>query len=569
MDSSLSSAGVDGEARRYFDITSFRPGQREALDAVLSGDDALVVLPTGAGKSLIYQIAALVMPGTVIVVSPLIALMHDQTESLRRRAVPGVAALHSQIPDGEQRDVLAALGEGRLNLLYVTPERCAQEEFLEIARRTRIDLFAVDEAHCISEWGNDFRPAYLLLDDAARALGRPPILSLTATATPWVREQIIERLTMNDPRVIVRGFDRPNLFYEVYRADDDRAKRHLLRSLLTRAALDDGTQNDMALRDAGDGSGIIYTGFTRQARELSQWLNRQGVHAAYYHGQMRAAGRTAVQEAFQAGEVRAIAATNAFGLGIDRGDLRFVVHYDVPASIEAYYQESGRAGRDGDFARCPLLFREEDLRKAAFAGGSGSLSLEEVARIAEVLRRSPAGGLTRTNIIEQSGLSRGHVIRGLELLTFAEALSERRGRYRPLNLDDARLQQAVEREERRRTHDRTRLEMVRAYAQAEGCRRQFLLQYFGQYDPPDTCSMCDRCVPRAGEGPVPNEGLPSRPAGGPFQPGDQVCHVVWGAGTVQHVTDERLTLHFADAGYRILDLAAVQEQHLLRPIDRL
>jgi ATP-dependent DNA helicase RecQ len=561
MDSPQQGAVADA-AERYFDITTFRPGQREGLDAVLAGDDALVVLPTGAGKSLIYQLSALILPGTVIVVSPLIALMRDQTERLRQIEFPGVAALHSQIPETEQRDALTALREQRLRLLYVTPERCALEDFLVVAQQAQISLLAVDEAHCISEWGHDFRPTYQLLDDAARALGRPPVLALTATATPWVREQIVERLQLRAPRVIVRGFDRPNLFYEVCRADDDREKHRLLGALLAEGRADYPAAISGQLAHASMGSGIVYTGLTRSARDLSQWLNRHGVHAAYYHGQMRARGRTAVHESFQNGQVRAIAATNAFGLGIDRPDLRFVVHYDAPASVEAYYQESGRAGRDGDLSRCTLLFREQDLGRAAFTGGSGAITHDEAEQVAGVLRRASAGGLSRAAVAEQTGLPKSHVIRCLELLVANEAASERRGRYRPLALDASRLQQAIEQEDRRRAHDRTRLDMLRAYAAAEGCRRQFLLQYFGQFNAPDSCGMCDRCVPRVGE--RPGAAVSAHPAdAGPFQPGDRVTHAAWGDGTVQHVTGERLTVHFADAGYRTLDLDAVLERDLL------
>src|SRR5215203_2854575 len=271
-------AGPEDALVRFFDLTTFRPGQREALDAVLAGSDTLVVLPTGAGKSLIYQVAGLLLPGVTLIVSPLIALMRDQTERLRERAISGVGVLHSQILESEQRATLVALREGRLRMLYVTPERCASDDFLAVAAQADVSLLAIDEAHCISEWGHDFRPSYLLLDDAARALGRPPTLALTATATPLVREQISERLQLRSPRVIVRGFDRPNLFFEVQRVDDEREKRRILGSAITGQPSGYPPAIDAELRRAGVGSAIVYTALTRSARALSQWMNQQGVH---------------------------------------------------------------------------------------------------------------------------------------------------------------------------------------------------------------------------------------------------------------------------------------------------
>ena len=553
---------------RFFGEAAFRPGQQEAIEAVLAGEDTLVIMPTGSGKSLVYQVAALLLSGPVLVVSPLIALMRDQIEALRERGVPDIAALHSQVPEGEQRETLAALREGRLHLLYVTPERCAQEEFLGVARAAGISLLAVDEAHCISEWGHDFRPTYQLLDDAARALGRPPIVALTATATPWVRDDIIQRLQLRRPRVVARGFDRPNLFYEVYAVHDNDEKRRRLGSIVADDQPRYAGSLGAELARTGTGSGIVYTALTKSARSLSQWLNRRGVHAAYYHGQLRAGQRNAVQDRFREGAVRLIAATNAFGMGIDRADLRLVTHYDAPPSIEAYYQESGRAGRDGELARCPLLFQEEDLGRAAFAGGSGVIEQHELERVGAVLAHAPAAGAGRRALAEHTGLPVQRVVRALELLVAAGAVAERRGRYRLTQIDTARLDEAVQQDERRRAHDRTRLEMVRTYARAEGCRRRFLLQYFGQYDAPEQCGMCDRCLPRRDERPRTTVAAPATPApDAPFQPGDEVEHQSWGRGTVQHIAERRVTVHFAEAGYRTLDVDAVVERELLRVAD--
>src|SRR5581483_1256867 len=366
--------------RRSFGFDRFQPGQAEALEAVLAGRDALAILPTGGGKSLIYQLAAL-LPGTTLVVSPLIALMHDQVRDLQGRGYPGVAALHSDLPEPEQREALEALAARRLRLFYVTPERAASAEFRARAHGARIALLAVDEAHCISEWGHDFRPAYMLLAEAANALGRPPMVALTATATPRVRDEIVRRLGLREPRIVVRGFDRSNLFFEVYAAGTEAEKRSILRRILAEAAPQYPSPRGAEAVAAGQGAGILYTALTKTARTLSQWLNREGVLAAYYHGQLRAAQRSALHERFRDGAVRAIVATNAFGLGIDRADLRFVIHVDVPASLEAYYQEAGRAGRDGKFARCALLFDDQDLERIAFSTGSARIEREDLERI--------------------------------------------------------------------------------------------------------------------------------------------------------------------------------------------
>lgn len=558
-------ASPDDALRRVFALDSFRPGQREALDTICAGRDLIAIMPTGGGKSLIYQLAALLLPGTTLVVSPLIALMRDQVESLRAQQYPGVAALNSQIPEPEQQAALEALREQRLNLLYVTPERCTDESFLQIAREARISLLAIDEAHCISQWGHDFRPTYLLLDEAARVLGRPPIAALTATATPWVRDEIAQRLGLRTPHVVARGFDRPNLFYEVYSTGGEFEKRQTLRRIIAEGEADYPQPLGARLQAASAGSGIVYTAFTKSARALSQWLNRHGLLAAYYHGQLKAGQRNAVQERFTQGAVRAIAATNAFGLGIDLPELHYVVHWDAPPSLEAYYQESGRAGRDGALARCPLLFSDDDIGRVAFASGSSGVEAGRLEEIVECVRRSPSG-FTRRGLAAAVALPLAQTVRLLEILTAAGAISERRGRYRAATIDIDRIRAAVEHDEQRRAHERTRGEMVRAYAQTNGCRRQFLLQYFGEYDTPDFCGMCDRCVPRTTAParvvatPVPDSALES-----PFRPGDAVEHATWGQGIVQHVAEDSLTALFDAAGYRTLDLRTVLERNLLRP----
>jgi ATP-dependent DNA helicase RecQ len=559
---------VDEALRRFFGLAAFRPGQRDALLAVLDGRDCLVILPTGSGKSLVYQLAAALLPGTVIVVSPLIALMRDQALELAERGYAGAAALHSQIPEPEQRQTLSDLRAGRLKLLYVTPERCADDEFRAAAREATISLFAVDEAHCISEWGHDFRPAYLLLAEAVKALGRPPTAAFTATATPWVRDDVIARLDLQSPVVVVRGFDRPNLFFEVYRPAGERNKPAEIAGLLVDGVVEHEEYeppNAERLAEASAGRGIVYTAFTRTARELSQWLNRCGVLAAYYHGQLRAGQRNAVHERFREGGVRLIAATNAFGMGIDLPDLHFVAHYDPPPSLEAYYQEAGRAGRDGRFARCPLLWREEDLGATAFTSVGGAVTQEDLERVAAALDGAPPLGITQNALAQRTGLRLARVARALEPLVAVRAAAPadaNTGRYRLVDGSETSLRRALEREGRRVAHDRTRLAMVRTYARLDSCRRQFLLQYFGQYDAPGSCGMCDRCAPRRGERAQP-AGVPPVPEDAPLA-GETVWHQAWGRGVVQHVSADRVTVHFDSGGYRTLDLQGALRRGVLR-----
>jgi ATP-dependent DNA helicase RecQ len=329
---------------RHWGHDGFRPGQREAVEAVLAGEDVLAVLPTGGGKSVCYQVPAVVLGGLTVVVSPLIALMQDQVEGLRARGVEA-ALITSQVPyrEAEQRWTDAEFGKYRL--LYIAPERLESETFRARAGRLPVRLLAVDEAHCISEWGPDFRPAYRRLAEAADLMGRPPVVALTATATPEVRRDIAEQLGLRSPRVVVRGFDRPNVVPSVFHTG---AKVEKLREVLA----------------AVPGTGIVYTGTRQGAEDWAERIRKLGASAEAYHAGLSATRRAEVQARWQAGQTRVIAATNAFGMGIDKPDVRFVVHIDVPASIEAYYQEAGRAGRDGKTSYALALFTESDADAA-------------------------------------------------------------------------------------------------------------------------------------------------------------------------------------------------------------
>ena len=557
---------IQATLREAFGHESFRPGQERAIRALLAGRDTLAIFPTGAGKSLVYQLAAQLLPGATVVVSPLLALMKDQVEALQANGL-GVSLLNSTLSHGEAAEQLRRLRREQAKLLYVTPERFENDEFMQAARRLEIGLVVVDEAHCISEWGHSFRPSYLQLPGAIGRLGRPTVLALTATATPWVRGDIVERLGLRDPEVVVRGVDRPNLFFEVRRVESEDHDRRMLRHLFTDDCDEYPPELAPRLCGAMQGSGIIYTATTRAAQETAEWLQSWGVAADYYHGQRSRADRERVQDAFMAGGLRVIAATNAFGLGVDKPDVRFVVHRDIPGSLEAYYQEAGRAGRDGEFARCVLIYRPGDLGRAAFLSAGGQLTPEELRRAWDGMLASP--GATQRELRAATGLGQADLTRAVELLKQAGAIAERRRRLHPRDpqFDLARI--SLEGEEHRRAYERSRVEMMRGYAEADDCRRRFVLSYFGEELAAERCGMCDNDVPRETRQSIavnPDEELPE-PIRSPFHPGERVEHASWGAGVVQSVAASSLTVLFDTAGYKTLAAATVQERGLLRLLE--
>jgi ATP-dependent DNA helicase RecQ len=546
--------------KEIFGFDSFRPGQEEAIRAVLEGRDTLAVMPTGGGKSLCYQVPALMQQSLTVIVSPLISLMKDQVDSLIQSSVAEAAALHSGLSPEERWEVERRVRTGEVRMLYVAPERLRSLEFVLSLRRAGVGLFVVDEAHCISEWGHNFRPDYLFLPRAARDLGSPPILALTATATPRVRDDILRSLRMRDPRVVVTSFNRPNLTYRVLSAKE---KKHKLPLILD------------VIRNSSP-PGIVYATTRKESEELATSLRRSGIDAAAYHAGMGAAERSDVQERFMTDELSVVVATVAFGMGVDKPNVRFVIHSSVPGSLPAYMQESGRAGRDGDSAQCVILYRNADLGRRKRLVTLGTAGEEDVGSFFRALSGMENGG--RTNVppgalsalggveaeaagivlgsLEESGL----IHRGYDLWAEVEVRSldeereglreevaavhaalpgsgtiglpdlARRAGVRPsvaqgalyrMMLDgtaeiiprgyvvDVRLRtQSLDTRNRRAIAARLKTRASAAYAQIRNveayatlttCRREYLLRHFGDMEEVAPCAGCDICLGDADE----------------------------------------------------------------------
>ncbi|RPJ69600.1 MAG: ATP-dependent DNA helicase RecQ [Acidobacteria bacterium] len=469
--------------RDRFGHERLRPGQEQVIRSVLDGRDTLAIMPTGAGKSLCYQLPALELPGTTIVVSPLISLMKDQVDKLDEMGV-AASQVNSALSVRETRESLDQIDEDSAEFVFTTPERLTEPSFVDRLQGRKIDLFVVDEAHCISEWGHDFRPAFLALRDARRALGSPQVLALTATATEAVVQDILERLGIRGAAVLNTGVYRPNLTYEVARTPNEIEKeRRLLRVL-----------------DETQGTGIVYTATVKACNEVADRLEGLGLSVARYHGRLGAKERRETQDRFMSGSLRAIVATNAFGMGIDKQDIRFVVHYQVPGSLEAYYQESGRAGRDGEPASCVLLYQVEDRRTQQFFLGGRYPGFQQVLAVYRALETTPrsAAGHTIHEVRESAaGAATSKVRVALNMLKEAGIAREARGAHFSLlrrDVPGAELEELARQYEERGQADRARLERMLQYAQSALCRWKILLEYFGDEIPWERCGHCDNCL---------------------------------------------------------------------------
>lgn len=564
----LTLADAREKLRHGWGYDTFRAGQERAVGAVLEGRDTLVILPTGGGKSLCYQVPALLLPGLTVVISPLISLMKDQVDALTARGLPA-AFINSTLSSGEVSDRMARAQRGELKLLYVAPERFDQGSMAERLCRMGVSLLAVDEAHCVSEWGHDFRPSYLRVRNVRGELGNPPTVALTATATPEVRADIARQLALRDPEVVITGFDRRNLHYHV---------------LPTRTEQDKDDALVRALRER-EGLAVVYASTRRSVERITGVLERARIPVVGYHAGLDDARRHEVQEAFMREEVRAIVATNAFGMGIDKPNVRLVVHHSMPGTLEAYYQEAGRAGRDGAHSDCVLLhsfpdrFTHEFFIKGAFPERSlvesvyrslqrnadrsglvalgprdllaelpGKVSEREVDSALRILGRAgalvtesdsatrvfirllatperirrelPAGGgmelellralwrgvgkaIQRGALVDVDGLPPGFggsqgVFPLLDWLQDRQFVAwERTGGGTRLTRPATPLGAFPvdwEGQERRRRGELSKLDAVQRYAYTTGCRRAFVLRYFGDTAAGEACSGCDNCL---------------------------------------------------------------------------
>ncbi len=480
--------------QEFFGFDAFRLGQNRVIEAILKKRDTLVVMPTGGGKSLCFQLPALLMEGVTIVVSPLIALMKDQVDSLREKKI-AATFINSSLTPKEQSDRLRELAEGVYKLVYVAPERFRDGRFVQALRGMRIAFMAVDEAHCVSMWGHDFRPDYLRIGEALDKLGNPPVSAFTATATPEVREDINKFLNLRQPERLVAGFERPNLELRVSHLNKRKEKLARLGEILEEHK-----------------TGIIYCATRKKVEEVAGYLAEWDISHIAYHGGMDDETRVEAQEQFMQSRSDVAVATNAFGMGIDRADIRFVIHYEMPGSVEAYYQEAGRAGRDGFPAICELLFGYRDREIQEFFIEGSNPDRELFARVYNLLRNRAGDDHTvRISIQDLSeelgrrinGMAVGSVISQLNRMRVIERFDIPGARIRGTRLLQHNLaahdlpikdEALAEKKER----DLKKLQAVIDYSHSSGCRQAWIIRYFGETEV-STCRRCDNCQSQSPE----------------------------------------------------------------------
>ena len=469
--------------QRVFGYSAFRPGQEAVIAAVLAQRDTLAVMPTGGGKSVCYQVPALLSAGGLtLVVSPLLALMKDQVDALQAAGV-AAAAVNSSLGPESQASTLRDAADGKLQLLYVAPERFANGAFTAALRGLHVNLLAVDEAHCISQWGHDFRPSYRDLGGVRARIGNPPIVALTATADPRVRDDIVTRLGLENPVVHVAGFDRPNLRFDCIRVASQKQKQEHIAE---------------QLRGLKDESAIVYCGTRKRVEEVTDYLQQQHIRCARYHAGMENAERQRVQNAFARDSLRIIVATNAFGMGIDKPDVRMVLHHDMPDSLESYYQEAGRAGRDGEASECILYFAPRDRSLRDFFI---DLAHPEARDVVQVYRQLVAFNGNRVHIREVMESDDQPGINAAVQALIDSGLVERSGMMvRALRADGEDLIDTAGLEEHRQ-HAIAKLDAMQRYAESATCLRARILSYFGDESQAVSCGNCGPCVaPPAGHG---------------------------------------------------------------------
>ncbi|CAL9457952.1 ATP-dependent DNA helicase RecQ [Actinosynnema sp. ALI-1.44] len=530
-------------AAERFGWADLHEDQLAAMRHVMAGHDVLAVLPTGAGKSAIYQVPALLLDGPTLVVSPLIALQHDQIEGLEDNAVPDAVAVNSSQAAGERTQAWRAVRRGDAEYLFLAPEQLARDDVLDALGKLGVSLFVVDEAHCVSSWGHDFRPDYLRLGQVVERLGHPRVIALTATAALPVREDIVTRLGLRDHREVIADFDRPNLRLAVERFTEDADKRAAVVTRVRELTADPATRR-----------GLVYVASRKDADRYAAELADAGVRAARYHAGMKAADREQVHGRFLADEVDVVVATSAFGMGIDKPDVRFVLHASAPDSLDSYYQQVGRAGRDGDPATVTLFYRPEDLHLQKFLTAAKP-PLEPLRQVARALARhdSPVRPKDLDDELDTSTAQRTRAVNLLEQAGAVTTDDTGRLDYSGRAPEQA-VADAVELGEAHQRLVRSRIEMVRGYAETTGCRRQFLLGYFGQQQS-GRCGNCDTCDTAPDDSPAPDDAA--------FPANTPVRHQQWGRGVVMSTEQDRLTVLFDEVGYKTLSLAAVTEGDLL------
>lgn len=463
-----------------FQISDFRPGQEDTMLYVLRGEDTLAIMPTGAGKSLCYQIPAQIKTGTTIVVSPLISLMKDQHKKILDL---GFISQHlsSELTRKQTENAIQRLGEGKMDIQFVTPEKLENPDVLAAFRKAGVSLFVVDEAHCISEWGHDFRPAYLTLSKALEALGHPTVLALTATATPEVTRDIQSRLHFKTGSHVVRiSYRRDNLLLRAREFQNEDEKFQALLKILWR------------LGESGEPSGIVYCASVKQTEWLTHALRKLGFRAARYHGRMKKNERRRAHERFMNTQGIIMIATSAFGMGIDKPDVRFVINYQIPSSIESYYQEMGRAGRDGRKSYAFMFYTHRDKALQRVLQIRKYPNIEHVARAIEALfPHEILGEMDQTALEAEVGKKKlGIILKMLEGYGFIESDGRR---IRPLRKPTSEeLSMMLLNWEERKSDDRARLDEVVRYVHTNLCRWYYLLRYFGE-DLAEPCGLCDNC----------------------------------------------------------------------------